>query len=107
MTDGAAQPDNRPGTPSQPAPGAGLHAALSQAYIEMVRLYRAGDHAGAQAIRDMVQAELGGLIERAYRGAVAHAAAGRATEAFSDFVQAIELHRTNIANLALPVGLSA
>jgi FkbM family methyltransferase len=106
MTDGRAQPDDRPGIPPTVTSDR-LNAALSQAYIEMVRLYRAGDLAGAQVIGARVQAELGGLVEGAYRAAVAHAAAGRPLDAMTDFVQAIELHRTNIANLELPVGLSA
>jgi len=100
---------------SAPPPSAGRHAgaaagiqgALAQAYIEMVRLHRAGDLEQARVIGSMVQTQLGGLIERTYRDAVAHAAAGHAVAAFAGFAEALELHRLNLANLALPVGVAA
>src|SRR5258706_2440121 len=91
--DGAASPD--------------LHATLGHAYLEMVRRYRAGDEAEALAIRNTVQAQLGGLVEHAYRKAVALLEAGRPREAHGSFVEAIELHRMNLANIELPVGVVA
>jgi len=98
-TDGATPPIGS-------ASSASLHAALSHAYVEMVRFHRAGNTEGALAVRDLVQAQLGGLVERTYRTAVEHAAAGRAVAAFGEFAEAIELHRANLANLELPVRLS-
>src|SRR5271170_1460049 len=98
MTQDAVPRDDGPGPPLGTAPNASLHAALGQAYVEMVRLYRAGASVEALAIRDLIQTQLGGLVERTYRGAVEHAARGRTTEAFIEFTQAIELHRTNLAN---------
>lgn len=95
--------------PGRPVPGipAGLHGALAHAYLEMVRLHRAGDTAQALAIGGAVQAQLSGLVERTYREAVAHAAAGRAIQAFWGFAETLELHRLNLANLALPVPVAA
>ncbi len=106
MTD---QPDAPPGGPA-PTPGrlpqglpGGLPAALAQAYVEMVRLHRAGDTAQALAIVGAVQAQLGALVERGYRDAVAHAAAGRSNEAFWGLAETLELLRLNLANLTLPI----
>ena len=107
MTRDAVGRDGGPGSPLGAAPNASLHAALSQAYVEMLRLHRAGASAEVLTIRDLIQTQLGGMIERTYRGAVEHAACGRTTEAFIEFAQAIELHRTNLANLELPIGLPA
>ena len=103
MTDQAETPPGRP-IPGVPV---GLQGALAHAYVEMVRLHRAGDTAQALAIGGAVQAQLGALVERTYRDAVAHAAAGRPIAAFWGFAETLELHRLNLANLALPVSVAA
>jgi FkbM family methyltransferase len=73
----------------------------------MVRLHRAGEVEQARVIAHMVQTQLGGLIERTYRDAQAQAAGGRTIEALAGFAETLELHRLNLANLAMPVGVAA
>ncbi|MBV8167469.1 MAG: FkbM family methyltransferase [Alphaproteobacteria bacterium] len=98
-----------PSAPQRPGEGApaDLKQALAQAYIEMVQLHRAGDAARARAVGARVQAELGGLLESKYREARAHAAAGRRAPALWAYAEALELHRLNLARLALPVSIAA
>ena len=109
MTDqprASAGPAPSPSAAQTAGTAAGIQGALAQAYVEMVRLHRAGEIEQARTIGAMVQTQLGGLIERTYRDAQAHAAAGRAVEAFTAFAEALELHRLNLANLTLPVDMA-
>jgi FkbM family methyltransferase len=89
------------------APPADLPATLGHAYVEMVRRFRAGDEAEALAIRDTIEAQLGGAITRTYQAALAALDAGPPHAALSGFAEALELHRLNIANLAMPVDVAA
>src|SRR5215831_10465837 len=104
-----AAPAPRPDVVTGSAPPAHteLLAALGRAYVDMVRLFRAGDQAAARAVRDTIQAQLGGAVERTYRGALAELDAGRPGAAFRGFSETLELHRLNVANLALPVDVAA
>src|SRR5258708_7219469 len=88
-------------------PGADLQSRLAQGYRAMVTRYRAGDVAGALAVRDQLRDELGWLITQASVDGQEHLAAGRPIEALGRFVEALELHRLNLADLELAVSVAA
>src|SRR5258707_14967477 len=88
-------------------PGADLQSRLARGYRAMVTRYRAGDVAGALAVRDQLRDELGWLITQASVDGQEHLAAGRPIEALGRFVEALELHRLNLADLELAVSVAA
>src|SRR5882724_1381781 len=105
MTDELRTPPRGPaaGAANASAASPSLQTTLGKAYFEMVQRFRAGDEAAALAIRNSIQSRLGGLVELAYRKAVTLLEAGRTPEAHESFVEAIELHRMNLANIELPI----
>ena len=101
------QPPSGTAPPARALAVSDLVQTVGDAYVEMFKRHRAGDTAEAQAICNTLQAQLGGVVERAYRAATDLLAAGRAHEAFAHLLDALEVHRMNLANLELPVGIAA
>jgi FkbM family methyltransferase len=83
-----------------------FQSRIAEAYQDIVARYRAGDVAGATAARDGLCQELDLLLIKAHVDAQGHLAAGRPVDALGRFVDALEIHRCNLADLKLAVSVA-